>query len=185
MFNTATLIIPVIFMLISAILMWSTSYFKERMWTKLLLTVVLFSLCLAAWTSVESYAGWPSGNIREMDFQVLQVVIDEPDKKNGTPGYIYVWLRTSDIQQDMLLDFLGYRANENEPYAVRLPYTRESHKQAQQMREMLKGDKNVEGKFEKSLDGIAGNVYNLKTIQDKVKHDLPGQNIRNKPPSRP
>lgn len=172
-------------MMVSGILMWSTSYFKERMWTKLLLTVVMFALCLAAWTSVQSYAGWPSGNPREMKFQVLQVVIDEPNKRTGEAGFIYVWLRSGEIQQDFVLDLLGYKAKDNEPFAVRLPYSRDNHKQAQKMKDQLKKGEKVEGKFDKTLDGIAGNIYNLKSVEDKQKHDIPNPNIRNKPPSRP
>ena len=182
-----TLVIPFFLLLISGILMWTTSYFKEKMWTKLLLIIILNVLCLAAWYSIQSYAGWPTDRVRPMEFVVLQVIIDEPNKQTGDPGYIYLYVRTNDIPKDFILDTLGYKAKDNEPFSMRLPYSRENHKEAQKWKTKLQqGDgKPVVGKIEAESDRTrTGNTYNLTTPVDDVDHDTRSATSKNKPPSR-
>src|ERR1700757_5252861 len=65
--------------------------------------------------SIAGLIGWPSDARLPVHFQLDWATVVEPDKLNGSPGTIYLWLETLDEDN----------VPAGTPRAFRVPYTRE------------------------------------------------------------
>jgi hypothetical protein len=75
-------------------------------------TTLFFGISYA---SIAGLIGWPSDARLPVHFQLDWATVVEPDKLNGSPGTIYLWLETLDEDN----------VPAGTPRAFRVPYTRE------------------------------------------------------------
>jgi hypothetical protein len=76
------------------------------------ITSVFFGV---SYTSIAGLIGWPSGAHVPARFQLDWGTVVEPDKLNGSPGSIYLWIETLDENN----------VPAGTPRAFRVPYSRE------------------------------------------------------------
>jgi hypothetical protein len=67
-----------------------------------------------SYTSIAGLIGWPSAARLPEHFQLDWAIVVEPDKLNGTPGSIYLWLEALDADN----------VPAGTPRAFRVPYSR-------------------------------------------------------------
>ena len=141
--HSASLGIPVGFLLLSIILLWFLIGAKGWWWLKATFIGSVVCFGFMVWISVNTYLGWPSRGELPPKFLVHWAHVQEPNKKTHHPGCIFIWLRPLE-KEEVELDgieghittmsqVLSYRNEEIEPRVHRIPYTRERHKAVQKM----------------------------------------------------
>lgn len=142
--STATLMIPIGFLIMVAILLWYNIATKGSWLIKLFLIIAVPIFGIAVWRSLDSYLGWPTPEQLPEKFILLWAEVREPNPKVGEPGKICLWTYSYKESKDG--DSPGafdYRPSVGEPRAYKLPYSRLLHQQAEQAKEMIKGGKIV------------------------------------------
>lgn len=127
--------IPVIalgFALLAGLLLWFVIGSRGRWWVKLSAIVVTCAFTFAVWDALDSFTGWPSTQSPPSRALLVSSTVDEPDA-------IYLWLIPSPKS-----GLLGYRPDEVEPRAYRLPYTREQHEQVDRANGLARKGQQVE-----------------------------------------
>lgn len=95
----------------------------------------------ATWFGIGSLQGWPTRQPMPEDFRVHWIAIDEPDKRTGSDGAIYFWLRALDEAE----------LPTGEPRAHVLPYEQETAETARLALEALQGGKRLNGRLTMGL----------------------------------
>jgi len=80
--------------------------------TAIAITTVFFGIC---YVSTAGLIGWPSEARVPEHFQLDWAIVVEPDKLNGLPGAIYLWVEALD----------EHNMSSGTPRAFRVPYNRE------------------------------------------------------------
>jgi hypothetical protein len=140
--TTDTFGIPLAYVIIVSLLLWTVIATRGTWWFKaaVILFCLLFSVVL--WRSLEGLQGWPVEAAMPERFEVKWTLTEEPDKKGGRPGVIYVWARDLDPRASATTDFprsLVRKVSGGEPRVYRLPYSRPLHEQAEEIREHIMG----------------------------------------------
>jgi hypothetical protein len=151
--------IPLAFVIIAALTLWIVIGSKGWWWLKALVVAgaVLFSITL--WHSLSALQGWPTNEELPEKFEIKWLVVEEPNKKTGFEGAIYVWakdLSPKEERNDGVL-ILHSKKKSDEPRLYIMPYSRKMHEQAEGIKkqiasgkpfygEMLKGKGKGEGK---------------------------------------
>lgn len=141
--NISTLVIPLGFIFLSAVLLWCLIGSKGKWWVKLALIAALPSFGLAVWNSMASYLGWPTSEDTPDKALLLWGEVREPDQKTGDPGAIYLWLQSFDEKDYQTQRAFGYKADVGEPRAYKFPYSRKLHERLHEAAEMIKAGKQV------------------------------------------
>jgi hypothetical protein len=94
----------------------------------------------ATWFGLQALEGWPTAQPLPERFRLQWIAIDEPDKRSGSDGAIYFWVR---------LD--GDEVAGDEPRAHVVPYDGETADDAREALAMLQGGRRVEGRLTKGL----------------------------------
>ena len=84
---------------------WSTAF-------KISLVMVTTLLYVGTYVGLRDIQGWPSTDPLPDSFRLLWARIDEPDKRSGKEGNIYLWVQKLDVAERLT----------GEPRAYRLPY---------------------------------------------------------------
>ena len=105
------------FALLGGLLLWLVAGTRGAWWLKLGAIVVTLGFTFAVWRALDSFSGWPTEATPPERALLVSSSVDEPDA-------IYLWL----VPQGGFGP-LGYRSDDQEPRAYRMPYTRELHEQ--------------------------------------------------------
>jgi hypothetical protein len=93
-----------------------------------ILSCLLFSFVL--WKSLEGLQGWPVEAAMPERFEVKWTLTEEPDRKGGHPGVVYVWAQDLSPRASTTAGFprdLVRKGRSGEPRVYRLPYSRPLH----------------------------------------------------------
>ena len=144
-----TAIIPIFFVLLAILVLWFIIGTKGKWAIKAVLIIVVPTLCVWAWLSLDALMGWPVDDIPKGSYNIIWGDVQEPNKSRGIEGSIWVWLKNADEDADFdLFDQEEKHNARREPRAYRLPYTREMHKQMNGIKEALKNGMRVRAKVE-------------------------------------
>jgi len=137
------------FVMVAILILWFVIGSKGHWLSKAIVILASLYFCLSVGFSVKDYMGWPTNEDLPEKFLVHWIVIDEPDKKTGDKGSVYVWLKPlsetkehHDTWEDYLLSFYD---GESRPRSYRVPYSRDLHEKAQRAIEMIMGGAQVGG----------------------------------------
>ena len=72
--------------------------------------------------------------------------MNEPNKRTGDPGAIWIWARGIG-ERSLMWRILDYKANPSEPRGVSIPYSKEAHEAAQEMQKKLRRGEQVTAKI--------------------------------------
>ena len=94
--DVAVVLLSVAYVLVAALLL--SLCLKTSYTPRLKATAVVFTTCLyvASWFGYQAMSGWASTQSLPEDFRLLWVSIEERQKTDRNPGYIYYWVRTLD-----------------------------------------------------------------------------------------
>jgi len=140
--TTATLAIPMAFIILCVVSLWLVIWSKG--WWGLKMAVIAGALyfSLAVMYSIGTYLGWPSPDPLPPLFVVHWAYVQEPSKVTNDPGGIYFMLRELEHNEDSVyFKHLAYKGNKNEPRIYSMPYSKEDQKLVQQMQDGLKKGK--------------------------------------------
>ena len=159
-----------------ALLLLSLNIFSLwRWWVKagaMLLTAVVF---IAAYVVISGLIGWPSESQLPMRFSLLHTKIEEPDKVNGRPGHVYLWVQEVDEHQLPVAP----------PRAFVMPYTVGLMKQASDNQERLDRGEEILGESKTQItqtsdkQGQGQNADDLTAEQGGVNMTNGGQRNNN------
>lgn len=138
--NSATFAVPLAFIILSILILWIITGINGKWWLKSLVILITSYFSLAVWLSLNSYMGWPCREPLPDKYQVLWIVVNEPQKEFD--GAIYIWLRN--LEHHSSHNLFEYQPH-SEPRVYFVPYTRELHEQVQKGIESLKQGKVIVG----------------------------------------
>ena len=95
----------------------------------------------ATWIGLQSLEGWPTSRPVPERFRLQWVAIDEPDKRTGSDGAIYFWVRGLDGANGAN----GADGAGGEPRAHVVPYDAGTADAAREALALLQGGRRVEG----------------------------------------
>lgn len=132
--------IPLAYVIVAALVLWMAITARGLWWVKALviLLAVLFSIGL--WRSLEGLQGWPVEAEMPERFEIKWTLVDEPNKKTGSPGAVYVWARNLSAPDPGRKPFalrLQTRDLGREPRIFKLPYSRPLHEQTEEIQVRL------------------------------------------------
>jgi len=190
--------IPLAFVIIATLTLWIVIGSKGWWWLKfgVVGAVVLFSVTL--WHSLAALQGWPTSEEVPQKFEIKWIVVEEPNKKIGFEGSIYVWIKDlapKDARNEKGIPILHSKKKSDEPRLHIMPYSRGMHEQAEAIKkqiasgkpfygEMKKGKMKGEGEGEGEGKGKGkgkgkgdgkgkGTTGDLSNKQDPIFHELP------------
>ncbi|PIR69455.1 MAG: hypothetical protein COU47_02655 [Candidatus Niyogibacteria bacterium CG10_big_fil_rev_8_21_14_0_10_46_36] len=126
-----------LFAFITALLLWILVGVHGKWLIKALLIVAILPAGLFIWNSIESSQGWSTPKEPPNKFLFLSSVVQQPDKKTGFKGAIFIWLTEySDGTEapeepsffSQIMSLFTYRPA-NEPRAHKLPYSKQLEEQ--------------------------------------------------------
>jgi hypothetical protein len=144
--------LPIGFLILATILLWFLIYTKGKWGIKVALIMLGGFYSLVVFDSLGTYAGWATSETLPDEFRVHWIVINEPNKKTGDKGNIYVWIGGAKAS----LSVFGYKSAQAEPRSYSLPYSLEMHKKAAGALALLRKGKAVFGKKGKGKGGFGG-----------------------------
>lgn len=134
--------LPIGFLILATILLWFFIYTKGKWGIKIALVLLGGFYSLVVMDSLSTYAGWATTEELPEEFRLHWIVVNEPNKKTGYKGQIYIWVGGAKSQ----LSMFGYKSAQNEPRSYAVPYSLETHKKAAAALEGLKKGKIIIGK---------------------------------------
>lgn len=130
--------IPLAYVIVAALLLWAVITARGSWLLKAVLIAATLLFGVALWHSLTDLQGWPVETGMPRRFEVKWLVVEEPDKKSGTAGSVYVWAVALGDQGRS--PFRLVRSGEGgEPRIYRLPYSRSLHEQSEEIEESLRG----------------------------------------------
>lgn len=137
------------FVMVAMLILWFIIGSKGHWISKAVVILASLYFCLSVGFSIKDYMGWPTSEGLPKKFLVHWIVVEEPDKRTGDKGAVYVWLKplsktekSYEGWEDYLLSFYD---GESRPRAYSLSYTRDLHEKAQRAIEMIMGGARVGG----------------------------------------
>jgi len=194
--------IPLAFLIVTALVLWAVIGGRGWWWLKALMVVGTFLFSISLWHSLESLEGWPTDESMPDKFEIKWIVVEEPNIRTGDKGEILVWSKnmTKEYKSKSSIPLLHNKEKSDDPRLHRLPYSREMHKQAQDIQKKIAAggkyygemkDGKMEGKGEgkgkgsgqgkggdgkgegKGKSGQKGDGGSLSQEQDPIFHELP------------
>jgi hypothetical protein len=92
-------------------------------------------------------------------FEIKWLITEEPGKKTGGNGAVYVWAVDLDTGRGARKPFflqLHRKGERPEPRLYRLPYSRPLHEQAREIQEQIRGGKRFFGVMREGVPGEGG-----------------------------
>lgn len=158
--------ITLLWILLGIILLWFLIGSRGWWWVKMIVISIALYFAFGIQYSVESYLGWGSqASLDELPpkFLVHWAFVIEPSKTTHEEGGIHLWIRGLGVDKnESWYSMLKYQPEEKSSRYFILPYSKEKHKQVQDMmREIRKGGtfiggKRGKGKEEKGKGGFPG-----------------------------
>jgi hypothetical protein len=153
-----------------ALLLLSLNIFSLwRWWIKagaMLLTAVVF---VAAYSVIAGLLGWPSEGPLPERFSLLNTHVEEPDKQNGNPGHIYLWLQEINAEQIPIAP----------PRAYALPFVVETMKGVTESQEILDRGEAVLGESKTQVTEASGRKGEDGQNADDLTAEQGGVNLSN------
>ena len=145
---------------------------------KTLFIFISVYLCASLGFSLETFKGWPSKSQPVGEFQVHWSVVEEPNKKTGDEGNIYIWL-TSNQQAErkgirkLFIDFRG--GNRHQPRAFRVDYNSQLHVQIAEVKKKINAGRVMMMKFNNKTLSFKGHLEENENIKEILFefYDLP------------
>jgi hypothetical protein len=152
--NTDLMMIPLGFIMLSAILLWFVIGSKGKWWIKAFMIVFVCHFCFMIWHSLNGLMGWPVDGLADGNYQVIWVDIKEPSLTNPDGGSgIFVWVKNLEDEGGLVLfNPESKKIEDNEPRAYKMPYDKELAKDMQGM----KGAIGKGGRFALIVENGAG-----------------------------
>ena len=169
--------LTIAYVFVVAVLSWFVIGSSGRWWVKGLLISLAIWFGTTLYYSVNNFMGWPTTEYMQKNtIEILWFQVREPSKKVGDPGAIYLWVRVLPNNEEpegfSLKNVAKYKENiwfvymdKRAPRAFKLEYTRETHKQLEELNKQ-KQEKGARGYVEKDSDDkkkvAGGQVVNYK-----------------------
>ena len=141
--ETATIVIPLAYLLLTGLLLWGVIWSKGRWGYKLAAIVIVPAFAIAVWSALGSYRGWPTTEEPPDRAQFHWGVVREPDAQSGDKGAIYLWLSPGKSSKKDDPSVLEYASRKGEPRAYARPYSRRLHEEVESGRQMVRDGKRV------------------------------------------
>ena len=198
--------IALAFLIMTALSLWILIGAKGHWIFKTGFIAATLFFSIGMWNSFNNLLGWPTTEKVPDTFEILWVVVEEPNKRTNDPGAIYIWIKNLEPEDDHFS--LSFNSNDmsKDSRLYKLPYNRAMHEQVPGILDKVKrgerfiatmgngaggegsGEGNGEGEGEgEGLEGRQGQGQGQgqgshSQEQDAVFHQLPPSRF---PPKNP
>lgn len=132
--------IPLSFLILATLILWFLIGAKGHWLVKVIVTSLSLAFCILLWNSVEQALGFPTTDDFPKKFEIYSVTVREPYKDKA--GAIFFWIKNlNDVDGEISLIDIPL----DEPRSYRIEYSRELHKQTEEILKMLQQGKRVVG----------------------------------------
>jgi len=171
------------YLLLVGLLIWLVIGSKGRWVTKSAAIGLSVTYGVVLWVALTTYLGWPSQASVPDEFQLHWASVQEPNKKTGDSGGIYLWAE-SDLS---LVDHARFKYVDSSGLRVySLVYSREAHKGVLKLQQKImegrgkpirlkRGEEGKDGKDgQNGADGETGRVNRgFVQLDQMIFHQLP------------
>ena len=148
------LILSISYVLIAALLLvfcFYTSFSKKLKLTSIFVVSLFY---IFSWKGYIGVLGWPTAEDLPDDFNILWVVIQEPNKNRSNEGELFLWIKEID----------EFRKPIGAPRSFKLRWNKENHRIAQEALHKLQEGERLNGKksygvLNKENEGKRSNAY--------------------------
>lgn len=137
----STIAIPVALLVLIALVLWFVFYAKGSWIAKAIITPIALLSAVVVWFSMGDLLGWATPTELPEKYQLHWILVQEPSEDDD--GGIYLLVNDITVEEHSDIRIGGYVANTKEPRTYKQPYTRQGHKQAEQLQKMLKQGRQV------------------------------------------
>jgi len=151
--------IPLAYVIVAAATLWIIVAVRGRWWLKGAVVLLTVTFSVALWHSLSTLQGWPVEAEMPARFEIKWLITEEPNKKTGSPGAVYVWAVDLDASQAKRKPFyirLHGKGDGLEPRIHKLPYSRPLHEQARDIQQKIMGGKRFFGVMKRGMPGEGG-----------------------------
>jgi len=176
--QTETFTLTAFFIICISLLLYLLIYSKGYWWLKAPTIFACLFYSLVVWNTISSYLGWaaPIDTISPV-FLVKYVTVYEPRDEDVSTGSIYILVQKMKSNKDPnknIFDYMSYKGDDRNLRFHKLPYSRELHKQMNEVRKMLKKGKTVIGEYNKETGKLGTKSKGDKQGEGKGKGDGKG-----------
>ena len=143
-------------------LLWFVIRSKGRLIAKVFYILATAYFSTSAIITAHDLAGWPSQDNLPEEFYPIWIEVKEPNKKTGSPGFIYIWCYSFEHNEankvlDRFFVNFNFNKNRNEPRSYRIEYSRESHVAANKITKAMSDKKYIKVKRSEAESLSIGN----------------------------
>ena len=141
--TAAVVLLSIAYAAVAALLLSLNLATRYAVWVKVLAILLVTGLYGATWAAWNGMLGWATPAALPMEFRVLWITMDEPDKRTHEPGAIFFWIRE--------LDEAGLPIGA--PRAHRIPWSEDAAETAQAALNELEEGELLNGRLGRNLVG--------------------------------
>ena len=150
------LILSISYAVIAALLLVFCFYTNFTKKVKLISIFAVSLFYISSWKGYVGVLGWPTSEDLPDDFNILWVVIQEPNKSKSNEGELFLWIKEID----------EYKKPIGDPRAFNLQWNKENHRIAQEALHKLQEGERLNGKktygvLNKDNKGEKSNPYDV------------------------
>ncbi len=130
---------------------------------KIIMICMMGVFYFTSWETYKNILGWPSSEELPENFNIIWVLVLQPDKKKNTEGEIYLWISDKDSFDEI----------SKQPRAYQITWNEENHKKAQEALHKLKEGEQLNGRksygvINKENEGKKSNAYEVQEGETKL-----------------
>lgn len=139
------------YVLLAVLLLGVGLWTRVRWWIKTGTVILTIGFFFVTFDSVKNILGWPSDDAVPDRFELMWVVIDEPNQATGSEGAIYLWvmklpgdgpLDEMDVYTPGKIDTRWQTGQQ--PRAHKLPYSRALHRESEEAKlKVVEGSRQI------------------------------------------
>lgn len=133
------------FVVIAALLLWLIIGCRGKWWLKTFAIVGGTWYSVAIFKTLPTILGWPSPAPLPEKYEVYWVKVAEPIKGTDDKGCVYLWIQDMSKEKNKVNWWSLFKPSERDSRIHKLPYSRNLHKKANKIMQMLRKGQRVMG----------------------------------------
>jgi len=121
--------IALAFLIMTALSLWILIGAKGHWVFKMGFIAITLLFSIGMWNSFNDLLGWPTTEKVPDKFEILWVVVEEPNKRTNDDGAIYIWIKNLEPKDDSFSLSFNSKDVSKGSRLYKLPYNRAMHEQ--------------------------------------------------------
>ena len=171
--------IALAFLIMTALSLWILIGAKGHWVFKMGFIAITLLFSIGMWNSFNDLLGWPTTEKVPDKFEILWVVVEEPNKRTNDDGAIYIWIKNLEPKDDSFSLSFNSKDVSKGSRLYKLPYNRAMHEQVPGILDKIKEKSSPSFKASISIDVWAEELSTLLAFSHSVLTQPAAQRLSN------